>query len=252
MTLSVTDLAGGYNGHDVIFGVSFDLVDGESALIVGPNGAGKSTLLKCLFGLIPASRGAVLLDGVDITREPPWRRVCPVNAGRSMGLVLQGRRIFGTLSVEENLIVAASAIRSRNHRRTRIAAVMDSFPHLAGLRGKVARLLSGGEQQALVIARTLLGDPSVLLLDEPTLGLDEAGRESIWSILTSLKKRGLTLILVEHDITRAAAESDRCFQLDPDKPFREIPCAGVGALRSKTGLMLEAIRYDRAMPGAFI
>jgi branched-chain amino acid transport system ATP-binding protein len=248
MKLSVRDLAGGYERCDVFSGVSFDLADGESALIVGPNGAGKSTLLKCLFGLIPPSRGEVLLDGVDITRQPTWRRVRP-RVGRSMGLVLQGRRIFGTLSVEENLIAAASVIRSRVHRRARVAAVMESFPHLAKLRGKVARLLSGGEQQALVIARTLLADPSVLLMDEPTLGLDEAGRESIWSIVRSLKGRGLTLVLVEHDISRALAACDRCFRFAPDQPFEERGREDVATVPELSGVgrsNIEASGYSRS------
>ena len=225
MKLSVRDLASGYERRDVFSGVSFDLADGESALIVGANGAGKSTLLKCLFGLTPASRGTVLLDGVDITRKPPWRRVHPVGGGRSMGLVLQGRRIFGTLSVEENLIAAASAIRSPKLRVERIATALESFPQIARLRSKAARLLSGGEQQTLVIARALLANPSVLLLDEPTMGLDESASDNVWAILSELKERGVTLILVEHDLKRAVVQSDRCFRLDPDQSFREVPCA---------------------------
>jgi branched-chain amino acid transport system ATP-binding protein len=175
--------------------VRLAVLQGETYAIIGANGAGKSTLLRTIAGLHRPQSGRVLLDGRDITREPPERRLA---AG--VALVPEGRRLFPSLSVEENLLVGMHKARRGPFD---LGRVYDLFPWIPGRRRQRASQLSGGEQQAVAICRALLSNPRVLLLDELSLGLAPIVVRRIYEVLPALVADGLTVLLVEQDVAQA-------------------------------------------------
>jgi len=181
--------------------VSFTMRAGEVLALVGANGAGKSTLLRTVAGAHPAYAGTVTFDGVDITRQPAHRRVA---AG--LALVPEGRRLFPDLTVEENLQVAGARARPGPWR---LDTVLDAFPMLAPLRRQRASSLSGGQQQATAIARALMTNPRLLLIDEVSLGLAPQAVDTVYQSLAGLIAGGATLVLVEQDLLRALSVADR-------------------------------------------
>jgi branched-chain amino acid transport system ATP-binding protein len=181
-------------------GVSFTVGEGERLALVGANGAGKTTLLRTIAGAHPAAAGRVLLDGVDVTRLPAHRRV-----KLGIALVPEGRRLFPDLTVEENLLVAGR--RARRGPWT-VEKVLDAFPLLRPLRSRRAARLSGGEQQAVAIGRSLMTNPRVLLLDEVSLGLAPVAVDAVYESLDGLIASGATIVLVEQDLGRAMGVAD--------------------------------------------
>jgi branched-chain amino acid transport system ATP-binding protein len=173
---------------------------GRATALVGANGAGKTTLLRTIAGAQSAAAGSVRYDGGDLTTAPPHRRI---SAG--IALVPEGRRLFPSLTVEENIQVGAAAAASSCWPLDRIYGV---FPMLARRRGQRASTLSGGEQQAVAIARALAAAPSLLLLDEISLGLAPRVVGELYQTLTGLREEGATLLIVEQDLRRAMAECD--------------------------------------------
>jgi branched-chain amino acid transport system ATP-binding protein len=169
--------------------------------LVGANGAGKTTLLRAIAGAHRPSGGRIAFDGVDVTRVRAHRRV-----QLGIALVPEGRRLFSALTVEENLLVAAQ--RSRPGRWT-VDTVIEAFPLLERLRHQRAATLSGGEQQATAIGRALITNPSLLLLDEVSLGLAPAAVEAVYRSLATVIAEGATIVLVEQDLTRAMSVADR-------------------------------------------
>ncbi|HXW43898.1 MAG TPA: ABC transporter ATP-binding protein [Streptosporangiaceae bacterium] len=198
--LEVTDLDVFYGDFQALFGVSMSVRRGCTTALVGANGAGKSTLLRCIAGAQAPSAGSVRFDGTDITAAPPYRRV-----SRGIALVPEGRKLFPSLTVEENIQVGASAAASDAWPLERI---YDAFPIIAGRRRQRASTLSGGEQQAVAIARALAAGPSLLLLDEISLGLAPRIVEELYQILGGLRSSGSTLVIVEQDLRRAMDASD--------------------------------------------
>ncbi len=176
-------------------GIDLAVAAGETYAIIGANGAGKSTLLRTIVGLHHPRAGRIVLDGRDITREPPDRRLV---AG--VALVPEGRRLFHSLSVEENLLVGMHKARPGPFD---LARVYDLFPWIPGRRRQRASQLSGGEQQAVAIGRALLSNPRVLLLDELSLGLAPIVVRRIYEVLPALVADGLTVLLVEQDVAQA-------------------------------------------------
>jgi branched-chain amino acid transport system ATP-binding protein len=180
---------------------TLSVAEGETVALVGANGAGKTTLLRAIAGAHRPSGGRIVFDGADITRLPAYRRV-----QLGIALVPEGRRLFANLTVEENLLVAAQ--RKRPGRWT-VETVIEAFPMLARLRHRRAASLSGGEQQAAAIARALIANPRLLLLDEVSLGLAPMAVEDVYRSLASVIAEGSTIVLVEQDLTRAASVADR-------------------------------------------
>lgn len=206
--LEISGLHAGYNGNEVLHGVSITVAQGDMVAIIGPNGAGKSTLLNCISGLIGTTGGTIKLDGHDITGEAAFR------ISRSGLLqVPEGRQILGELSVLENLQLGVTAL----HRRTPthdLRRVYSLFPILEERSQQRAGSLSGGQQQMLAIGRALMGGPRLLLLDEPSLGLSPLLAKVVLSALRELNREGLTILLVEQNARAALRATKHAFVLE--------------------------------------
>ena len=190
-----------YGDFQALFGVSMSVARGGVTALVGANGAGKTTLLRTIAGAQAAASGAVRYDGRDITAVPPHRRI-----SRGIALVPEGRKLFPSLTVEENIQVGAVAAASGAWPLERI---YEALPMIAGRRRQRASTLSGGEQQAVAIARALAAAPALLLLDEISLGLAPRVVEELYEILRGLREAGTTLVIVEQDLRRAMDASDQ-------------------------------------------
>jgi branched-chain amino acid transport system ATP-binding protein len=204
--LTVRDLEVRYGTVAALRGVSFDIAADEIVSIIGPNGAGKTSALNAVMGVVPAASGQIVLDGEDITRARPE---AIVRLGAAM--VPEGRHIFGTLTVEENLRVGATIRRPGPELDADIEEQLERFPVLSRSYRSNAGKLSGGEQQQLAIARALLSRPRLLLMDEPSLGLAPALVDMAFEIAASLRERGVTVLLVEQNATRAVELADRSY-----------------------------------------
>ncbi|OGW61083.1 MAG: urea ABC transporter ATP-binding subunit UrtE [Nitrospirae bacterium RIFCSPHIGHO2_01_FULL_66_17] len=200
--LRIEGLSAGYGESRVLREVSLDVPRGRTVCLMGRNGVGKTTLLKSVMGLLPAWSGRVLLDGEEVTTWSPDER-----ARRGVGYVPQGREIFASLTVEENLLVGLEAMASR--RAAIPDEVFDLFPALRSMRRRRGGDLSGGQQQQLAFARALVGRPKVLLLDEPTEGIQPSIIIQIEEVIERLKARGdLSILLVEQYVEFAARLAD--------------------------------------------
>jgi branched-chain amino acid transport system ATP-binding protein len=204
----VTGLVAGYARATVLFDVSLEVGPGEVVALLGRNGAGKSTTLRAAMGLVTARAGRVRLHGVDVVGWPPYRI-----ARRGLGYVPEDRRILTTLTVAENLAVGRQPPRPGAPLWTpeRLGQL---FPQLAPLLDRPAGRLSGGEQQMLTIARTLMGNPSCLLLDEPSEGLAPVVVDQLARTIAALKGEGLAMVLAEPNLRLAGAVSDRAFVIE--------------------------------------
>jgi branched-chain amino acid transport system ATP-binding protein len=206
--LEVEGLKAGYGPAEVLFGVSLALHRGEVAALMGRNGAGKTTTLKAIMGLLPPRGGRVRFLGRDITALPPFRI-----ARLGLGYVPEDRRIFTDLTVFENLEVGRRPARAGHQAWTpeRLFAV---FPNLAEMRNRRANAMSGGEQQMLTIARTLMGNPEAVLLDEPSEGLAPVIVEQMAEAVLNMKAEGIAVLLSEQNLDFAAAVSDRAYVIE--------------------------------------
>jgi branched-chain amino acid transport system ATP-binding protein len=205
--LFIEGLVAGYVPEvDILNGVSLSVRQGEIVTVVGPNGAGKSTLIKTIFGLLRARRGRVALRGEDLTGLEPHSIT-----RRGMSYVPQLDNVFPSLTVEENLEMGAL---DRSLRRGRIGEMYELFPRLGERRGQAAGTMSGGERQMLAMARALMPEPHVLLLDEPSAGLAPAFVEAIFEKVREINEAGVTLVMVEQNARRALGMSDRGYVLD--------------------------------------
>ncbi len=198
--LSLSGIDAYYGDSHVLHGIGFTLREGSLLALLGRNGAGKTTCLSTAMGFLPARRGRVSLFGEAIQALSP-----EAIAHRGLGLVPQGRRVFPSLSVRENLLVARQAVRGAAWTMDR---VFDTFPRLRERRAQAAGSLSGGEQQMMVIGRALMGNPRVLLLDEPSEGLAPQMVAEIGRIIAGLKAERLSIILVEQNVRLALSLAD--------------------------------------------
>ncbi len=201
--LELVDVTAGYGRTMVLFDVGVSIPKGGAAAVMGHNGAGKTTLLRVAVGLLPVRSGKVLLDGEDVTRTKPNQRV-----KRGLGYVPQGQLCFPQMTTLENLQLVTTA-------RSEIDEVLDTFPALTDLLGRRAGLLSGGQRQQLAIARTLLTKPRLLILDEPTEGIQPNVVAEIEQVIVDLTKRGdLTVLLVGQHVGFALRSTDRYYVLE--------------------------------------
>jgi branched-chain amino acid transport system ATP-binding protein len=205
--LTVEGIDTAYGLSRVLFGISLDVAAGECVSLLGRNGVGKTTTMRSVMGLTPPARGRVVWQGRDITGWPPHRV-----ARAGIGFVPEDRRIFAELSVRENLEVGARA--ARRPGRWTIEAVGELFPVLRERRDQPGGFLSGGEQQMLTIARTLTGNPELLLLDEPSEGLAPLVVDTLRDKIAELKAQGLTILLAEQRVDFALALADRIYVLE--------------------------------------
>ena len=226
MSLKVENIHTYYGQSQALFGVSLEVEAGQCVCLLGRNGVGKSTTLRSIMGLTPPARGSVLWKGAPIAG---WRPDRVARAG--IGFVPEDRRVFGELTVLETLDVARRAA-GRPGRWT-VDAVCALFPKLVELRDRRAGLLSGGEQQMLTIARTLMGNPELLLLDEPSEGLAPLVVESLLAQVRRLKQDGLTILLAEQGVEFSLSLADRVYVLEKGAVVHQGPAA---ALREDAAL----------------
>ena len=207
--LEVRDIETAYGLSRVLFGVSIDVRAGECVCLLGRNGVGKTTTMRSIMGLTPPQRGRVTWKGRDITGWPSYRI-----ARAGIGFVPEDRRIFPDLTVWENLDVASRAGRTGTSMGWTVERVFDLFPKLRELAGRNGGFLSGGEQQMLTIARTLMGNPDLLLLDEPSEGLAPLVVDHLQEQIARLKREGLTILLAEQNTEFSLSLADRVYVLE--------------------------------------
>ena len=208
--LTVRDLSAFYGGIAAVRGASLTVAAGKCVALIGSNGAGKTTLLNAICGALRPASGNILFGETNITGEPAYRV-----ARRGILLVPEGRQILGPLTVRENLELGRLALGSRRGgRRPSLDAVFDLFPRLAERVEQIAGSLSGGEQQMLAIGRALMGEPELLLLDEPSLGLAPIVVAAVFDALKRLNSSGLTILLVEQNARRALEIADYAYVME--------------------------------------
>ena len=199
-----------YGAIQAVRDVSIDVPRGEVVTIIGANGAGKSTLLKSIVGLEPVAGGRISFDGQDITKTPAHRRT-----GMGVALSPEGRGVFSDQSVRDNLLLGAYSKKSDSaHTEQKIEQFFELFPRLKERQEQFAGTLSGGEQQMLAIARALMSEPKLLLLDEPSLGLAPLIIRDIFNTIRALRETGLTILLVEQMANQALGVADRAYVLE--------------------------------------
>ncbi|MEG6509172.1 ABC transporter ATP-binding protein [Methyloligella sp. 2.7D] len=210
--LQLTDVSVSYGPIQAVRNVSATVEQGEIVALLGPNGAGKTSLVSSIVGIIPVSSGSVGFDGEDITRTPVESIV-----RKGLTLTPEGRRVFAGLSVAENLRLGASTQSDRAAVEETLETYLEMFPILRERYHQTATTLSGGEQQMLAIARSLMSRPRMLMLDEPSLGLAPRVVERIFEHIVELKQSGLTMLVVEQNATEALAFADRAYVLASGK-----------------------------------
>lgn len=213
--LTVRGLVSGYDRSTVLNGIDLDLDRGATLGVLGRNGAGKSTLIMTLMGLVPPTSGSVQLDGVELAGKRP-----DVIAKAGVALVPQGRRVWATLTVAEHLALAA-----RTRGTWTVAGVLDLLPRLAERRRQYAGQLSGGEQQMLAVARALLTNPRLVLLDEPSDGLAPAIVEQIGLVVATMRDEGVAVLLVEQDLHLAFAVAGEIAVMEKGAIVHRVPTA---------------------------
>jgi len=219
--LELRGVRAGYGGVAVLHGIDLDAPAGRVTCVMGRNGAGKTTLVRAIMGLVPLAAGSIRLGGAAIDRLPAHEV-----ARRGIGYVPQGRRLFGPLTVAENLEIGLLARRRGAAVRAR---VLDLFPRLGERLGQVAATLSGGEQQMLAIARALCLEPSVLLLDEPTEGLQPSMIALVRDSVLRLRAAGVAVVLVEQRVETALAVADGLAFVTRGRVVETVAAAGLAA-----------------------
>ena len=207
--LEIKDLEVYYGAINALKGISFSVEQGEIIALIGANGAGKTTTLHTISGLIPAKSGSVLFNGKELTRTPAHKIV-------SMGMahVPEGRRVFAQLSVYENLTLGAFTRKDKNEINESLERVYERFPRLKERRTQLAGTLSGGEQQMLAMGRALMSKPTIVLMDEPSMGLSPLYVNEIFDIITEINKSGTTVLLVEQNAKKALSIANRAYVLE--------------------------------------
>ena len=218
--LRMEGVVAGYGRGDILCGLDLSLEQGTITCLVGPNGAGKSTVLRTLSGLLRARDGHILFDGIDISRLSPARVLA-----HGIVHVAQDRSLFPLMTVWDNLLMGGHALRDRKLVRLRAEQIAESFPMIAERRRERAGALSGGQQKFVEIARALMLEPRLVLLDEPTMGLDPKARHLIFETVARLNADGRTILLVEQNARAGLAISHHGAVLDGGR----VALAGLGS-----------------------
>jgi branched-chain amino acid transport system ATP-binding protein len=207
--LKIEDLYVNYGMIQAIKGVSFNVYEGEIIALIGANGAGKTTILHTITGLTPARSGSIIFRENELTKVPAHKIV-------SMGMshVPEGRRIFQELTVFDNLRLGAFTRRDKNEIQNSISQIYKYFPRLEERKNQIAGTLSGGEQQMLAIGRSLMSKPSIILMDEPSMGLSPLYVNEIFNIIKEINKNGTTVLLVEQNAKKALSIANRAYVLE--------------------------------------
>ena len=206
--LEVRDIHCSYDHVPVIHGVSLEVNSGEIVAILGANGAGKSTTMRTIAGLMHPTQGSVVFDGRDITKMP-----ASASIKQGLSYVPEGRRLFAKLTVRENLELGAFTNADKNSVQERLEEMFELFPILKDRAGQTAETMSGGEQQMCAIARGLMSRPKLIMLDELSLGLQPSLVEKVFETVAEIRKRGVTILLVEQMVQEALEISDRGYVL---------------------------------------
>lgn len=240
VVLSTSALVSGYERDlPIVHGVDFAVRAGELVVLLGPNGAGKSTFVKAIAGLVPVHSGLMKLGDLDITAVPAHEKI-----RHGLAFVPQTENIFATLSIHDNLMLAADIL-PKEKRAERIAALYAMFPDLAGRSSRRAGALSGGQRQMLAVARALIVEPSVLILDEPSAGLSPKIVSEVFERLKEINGRGVTIVLVEQNVKAALAIADRAVILVEGELKHEGTAASLAGNPLVAELYLGARHHDR-------
>ena len=237
--LRATGLSTGYRGVEVVHEIDLSVDQGEILAVIGPNGAGKSTTMRALVGQLPARRGRVEVAGVDLTGRPTHAFV-----RHGVALVPEGRRVFAELSVEDNLLLGAHTRRDAD-RREDTERVLEALPALRALRSRPGAAVSGGEQQMVAVGRALMSRPSVLLLDEPSLGLAPLVVDRVYEAIEGIREAGTAIVLVEQNVALALATADRAVVVQRGRIVLEGRAAAVAVDER----VRDAYLGDRSSPG---
>ncbi len=229
--LSVRSISVGYKGVPAVQGVSFEVNRGEVVSLIGSNGAGKSTVIKAIAGLLHPKSGEIHFENRPIHHTPPYDIV-----KKKISMIPEGRRLFGRLSTLDNLRLGAYALNSKEEIEETLENVFNLFPILNERKHQRAETLSGGEQQQLAIARGLMSRPSLLMLDEPSLGLMPKLVSEIFNIVREIGQKGVTVLLVEQNVFEALQISDRAYVLQTG----QIVLEGKGEELLKSDLVRQA------------
>jgi branched-chain amino acid transport system ATP-binding protein len=212
MMLDVKNISAGYGLIQILWNVSFKINEKEIVSIIGPNGAGKTTLVKTIMGLVPIKTGTIQLKNEHIENLPPYEI-----AKKKISLIPEGREIFPRMTVEENILLGAYTIKDKHEIKESQERIYQIFPVLRKKEKVLAQTLSGGEQQMLVIGRSLMSNPGLLILDEPSLGLAPIIVAKVLDTLIQINEEGVTILLVEQNIRDSLNIADRGYVLEEGK-----------------------------------
>ena len=216
--LEVKDLQVYYGVIQALKGISFEVEQGDVVALIGANGAGKTTTLHTITGLLPSKAGNITFEGTDITHVPGYKLV-------SMGIahVPEGRRVFASLTVLQNLKMGAYTRNDKKEIEDTIEMIYKRFPRLKERKNQLAGTLSGGEQQMLAMGRALMSHPRLIVLDEPSMGLSPLLVKEIFDIIVTLRKRGITVLLVEQNALKALSVADNAYVLEQGRITKSGP-----------------------------
>lgn len=209
MLLKVEDVTVYYEKVLALENITVEVGKGETVAVLGRNGAGKTTLLKTIMGMVKPKQGRVFIGGVDVTKQPPW-----IRARLGVGYVPEGRRILPYLTVEENLVLGAYIIKDRKRIEERLEYIYSMFPRLRERKKQLAGTLSGGEAQMLAIGRCLMVNPTIMLMDEPSLGLAPKIVDEVFKTISKLRSEGVAILLVEQNVRKALEVAERVYLLE--------------------------------------